>query len=393
MCSDADESFNCLYCGEDKPSSQASLEHAIPQFMGGNSAPRHYFLRNVCEGCNNKLGLFVDASYAKSWFFTNHLATASRRLYSGLQDQPLPLCCIGLLKAENFTSPDGCVAETWLGPSGETIIWIRKYDERVYWYSGGNPSDKRRTNSTAYFFPTSNDPTRFRMGIASFQTIFKAKKIRKILCAQIEGLPANSAFPGFDLPTEDERHTVDVLRRLLASGKVAGHYALNINFDLRFISKIALAVGYSLFGEQYLATQAAKELRKGVWPAEGETPEIMGAPSLSHPSDPLFTQFAGYPGAVALTVIRTGQSYGLTITIDQRLPFAVELAPATLESKLIDPHAGYMLLLFPQLGKAIELSMADRIIHENGSRPHPELEEIDAKLLASRAFFAQLPPI
>lgn len=140
MCSNADESFNCLYCGEDKPSAEASLEHAIPQFMGGNSAPRQYLLRNVCEGCNNKLGLFVDASYAKSWFFTNHLVTASRRLYSGLQDQPLPLCCIGLLKAENFASPDGYVAEIWLGPSGETIIWTRKHDERVYWYSGGKVS-------------------------------------------------------------------------------------------------------------------------------------------------------------------------------------------------------------------------------------------------------------
>ena len=31
--------FNCLYCSSDKSASESSLEHAVPQFMGGDFAP------------------------------------------------------------------------------------------------------------------------------------------------------------------------------------------------------------------------------------------------------------------------------------------------------------------------------------------------------------------
>ncbi|WP_399338428.1 hypothetical protein, partial [Streptomyces sp. NPDC051658] len=34
--------FVCLYCGLNKPKSEESLEHAIPQFMGGEFAPQQY---------------------------------------------------------------------------------------------------------------------------------------------------------------------------------------------------------------------------------------------------------------------------------------------------------------------------------------------------------------
>ncbi|WP_426893168.1 HNH endonuclease, partial [Serratia bockelmannii] len=70
---------------------EVRLEHAIPQFMGGEFATQQYMLRIVCMQCNNRLGLFVDASYAKSCFVTIGLSIAAHRLYSSLIDQPIPL--------------------------------------------------------------------------------------------------------------------------------------------------------------------------------------------------------------------------------------------------------------------------------------------------------------
>ena len=88
--------FNCLYCSSDKSASESSLEHAVPQFMGGDFAPAQFMLRNVCKTCNSRRGLFVDGSYAKSWFITNGLAQASYLLYTGLSDNLISLIFMGI---------------------------------------------------------------------------------------------------------------------------------------------------------------------------------------------------------------------------------------------------------------------------------------------------------
>jgi hypothetical protein len=161
-------------------------------------------IENACRDCNNKLGLFVDASYAKSWFVTNGMTVAAGKLYRGLGDSPLPLVCIGKTTISGLVVPPDHVAEHWIGPSGETIVWVRYEDERTFWYSGGNPTDRKRKPSAAYLFLTSQDSTRWQMGIASFLDAFKSKKIRKILGTPVAGLASNSAWPGFDVADAQE---------------------------------------------------------------------------------------------------------------------------------------------------------------------------------------------
>jgi hypothetical protein len=382
--------FNCLYCGSDKPTAEATLEHAVPQFMGGSCAPAQYMLRNVCESCNNKLGLFVDGSYAKAWFVTNELTSAAWGLYSDLKDPPLPMSCIGTLVIEGLDVPQDQEAEYWIGPSGETVVWIRSRDERLYWYSGGNPIDKKKKPSAAYLFLTSTDPTRWQIGISSFGDAFKGKKVRKILCAQIIGAPAGTVLPGFDVPTATEEVNITVIRNTMASGWLSARARFNAKFDARFISKIALAIGYSLFGNDYLSTPVAQETRKGCWPKADDMPQIRGTSILAHSGDDVFAKIVGYPGAVALMVMRSGSYYALTVTINQRIPFIVQLAPTTLTSKWVDSEAGYVLLLFPQLKKAIELSVVDMLAHIAGAKHHSALAEIDAKRQVANAFRAQL---
>lgn len=385
-------SFVCLYCGHAKLKSEESLEHAVPQFMGGDFAPQQYMLRNVCEQCNNRLGLFVDASYAKSWWVTNGLSIAARRLYTGLIDLPLPMVCMGLSKIHGIVLGEGQVAEHWIGPSGETVIWLRAHDERLFGYSGGNPADKRKKPSTVYFCPTSQDAVRLRMGIASFMNMFKHRKIRKILCAKAVGPSGEEVVPGFDARTEEDEANVGVIMAAINSGSIGCRMGISLKFDRRFLAKISLGVGYSLFGDPYLATTMAEEARKTCWPKDGEPGRVRGSTTLSTPKNVVFSKLIGYPGAVVFSVMNTGPSYALAVTIDQDIPGIVELAPSALSSQFINPEEGYALVLFPSAEKAIEVTVAELVAHSSGGRKVPELQAIDVRIEKAAEFWSQLSP-
>lgn len=43
------EKFICLYCSSEKNISESSVEHSIPQFLGGDSVPKKYKINNVCK--------------------------------------------------------------------------------------------------------------------------------------------------------------------------------------------------------------------------------------------------------------------------------------------------------------------------------------------------------
>lgn len=377
------EGFTCLYCDQRKSLADATIEHAIPQFLGGTHAPAHYSLQNVCQACNNRLGLFVDAAYAKSWFVSNRLATAARRLYSNLANPPLPMICMGISHFPELGLPQGYVAEHWLGPSGESVIWLRDSEERFYWYLGGDPIATKRKPSTALLFPTTGSSDRLKMALASFHRAFRGKQIRRLLCATVLDLPEDW-LKGFHAASSDEQSIIAIIRQALSAGSVPGRASLFMYFDWRFMAKITLAMGYALFGEAYLSTQDARDARRNCW--ETEHPESPGVPSFGVPRDPLFLKMTGYPGAVALTVMRAGPSYCLTLSIDQQMPFTIKLAPCALASRFIDPTMGYALLLFPQLHKSIELTSADLIAHHLGNLVHPELACIDLKLREAQDF-------
>ncbi len=385
--------FRCLYCDLDKPDSEASLEHAVPQFMGGDSSPQQFHLRNVCTTCNNRLGLFVDASYAKSWFVTNMLAEAARLLCTDASDPGLPLRYIGHATLANLNVPDDEVAEYWLGPSGESIVWIRPHDDRMDSYSGGNPIDTKTKPSVAYFFPTSADAVRYELGFQSFRRAFKKRKVRKILSAEIRDSSGATVLPslcGYDVPNPIDTTNLSAISSAIAAGNIPARLSINTRFDLRFICKIALGVGYSLFGDDFLKSETAPELRKGLWPKKEEPiPAVRGMSTL--PFDrPQLGSIVGYPSAVAIMVMKIKDHWSLTVSIDQKLPFVINLGPATLTSSYVNSDEGYTLLLFPYLDKSIELTTAGLLAHRHGSLKHPELNRIDIRLRGAASFDAQL---
>lgn len=164
---------------------------------------------------------------------------------------------------------------------------------------------------------------------------------------------------------------------------------MNTKFDQRFICKMALAVGFALFGQAYLSTVQAKEARLGLWPSPAKQPQVRGTSTLNNQSN---LDQMGYEGAVVITVIRTGGAYVMVMTVDRGLPFIVELCPDTLASKFIDPELGYSLVLLPHMQRFVELSFAELLAHSLGNASNAELAALDSQRQASTAFWKSLPP-
>lgn len=388
--------FNCLYCGKDKVDSESSLEHAIPQFMGGDCAPKKFAITNVCKTCNNNLGLFVDASYAKSWFISNALSEAARSLYTSLSDLGLPLRCMGQIVIPNLLIPEDYMTEYWLGPSGESILWVRPHSKEMNSYSGGNPIDTRKKHTTAYFFPVSDVQDRFHMGIDSFSRFFKKKNARKIFCAKLidkAGVEIDELMAGFDLPNADEMANWEAISKVIQSGNVRPQLVIDTKFDQRFICKLAVGVGYALFGEDYLNSSTFVETRKGIWPQqEGLMPKVRGTSTLTaeNQQTSIIANIASYAGAVVLIVMRVDERWILAVSLDEKIPFVVELAPASLTSSYVNNEEGYALLLYPYLSQSIELTFAELLAHKLGELKHPEIEKIDTRKRAADIFDLKL---
>lgn len=386
--------FDCLYCAQATDSTKSSLEHAIPQFMGGARAPARFHLNNVCEACNNRLGLFVDASYAKAWLTTNALATAARNLYLSNDDPGLPLIYIGHATINGLTVPVGHVAEHWIGPSGETIVWVRRHDKRMDAYAGGNPIDAKRAPSVIYMVPTAGDE-RLEMAIRSLKRI-GGKKARTILCAEVLDADQRQVSPaalGFDVADASEIDAADAIRAQVLTGQMRARVVMNLTFDHRFICKLALSVGYALFGEPFLDQPTTADLRLGVWPKIGaQKPPVRGASSLTSQAR-VIAQRTAYPGAVLLFVMRAGNNWVLTLTIDPQLTFSVALGPSALKGHEVDLEAGYALVLIPYLEQAVELSLTALIDHLRGAAHVPELERLDQRKQASERIWRALPSL
>lgn len=386
--------FNCLYCDEEKPQSESSLEHAIPQFLGGEYAPKIFQITNVCATCNNRLGLWVDASYAKSWFVTNHLAEAARLLCTKIDEPGLPLRCIGRAQIPSLNVPSDHVSEYWIGPSGETVVWIRPHDDRMDPYAGGNPIDTKKKPSVAYYFPVSTSLEINTLGLNSFRRAMAKRKVRKILCAEARDDNGNPLDPrnfGFDEPTPDDLANWTAIGNAIEAGNIPAQVAVDTKFDQRFMCKLALGVGYSLFGESFLSHTTASDARKGVWPPrDGMRSAIRGSSTLAIGDTP-FARVAGYPGAVAILVVGIGPSWAMCVSIDEKLPFVIELGPRSMASPHVNAEEGYALLLFPYLNRHVELTLASLIAHKLGVMKNAGLEEMDEIRGAAEKFDAQLP--
>lgn len=382
----------CIYCRNQKDDDEFTLEHVLPQFIGGAYAPDELKTRDVCKKCNSNLGLFVDAGFEKSWLVHNHLKSAAHAFFNPEKPTGLPFVCMGSSDLQPPEMSDGEVCELWLGPLGERVYWIRETDERLYWYSGGNPRTVKKKKSRAYFIFSERSNKNIVLSWLSFKECFEGKKVKKIMCSTVEG--ADPLKIGFSNPDELDHERINYFfTHTRQNEREVGSAAMYLHYDIRFLAKIAIGVSYCLFGKKILNTDYMQELNKALWYRQGEElPNVNFGSNLRSKDDGLLSEMLGCENAVTLTLLPNPVGLGINLNISSSLNWVAQCA---LNEDLDDEDLqkignGLVIVLFKTLQKGIALEYPDFLAYKIGSYQHDGLNEIYNQMGKHKDYFKNL---
>lgn len=352
----------CMYCWQFKPAIEMTLEHAIPQCLGGSQAPSRFKVRAACRTCNNALGLYVDARFEKSAITTYALAEATRSLAETDPSVIPVLHCVGSLELSTPEMLESEVCEWWMGPQGEHAFLIRPQAEDDFeGYLGGNPIVLKQIAANArvyFFFTASGDHNR---SLTLFKNAFKRKKVRKVLGTEVSGIDILQL--GFSAPNEGDQAAIEYFWKVaFGPAGVRGRVPFSNDFDTRFMCKLALAVGYCELGESYLESDYAKCLHRGLWyRGEGELPDTLGARPFNSPQDKELAMFSCDPGAVSLLTVLTDGHLFAVLNIHQKHTWRMVVAKQS-ELPNLDFERfseGKLVMLFGPANRSYEAGFPD----------------------------------
>ena len=384
--------FVCLYCDKEKSYDESSLEHGIPQFLGGTHAPINFKFSNVCKTCNSNLGIFVDGSFARSWFAGAAIQTCAMLTYD--IENPhyeIPLVCMGVSDYSPPNILDNEVCESWLGPFGESIFLIRPNDERFYWYSGGNPVEAKGNVQRAYFFISEKSPKNFQLALTAFKFSFN-KKTKKIMCTTF--LDFDNSSTGFADADELDKLRIDFFKSkvFIKNETRKNRLSINTKFNDRFICKLGFAIAYGLFGDTFLNTSYAGELRKGVWhnPNKHSTPEVLGV-STSFTKDEKLEQILSLEGAVVIAVLKQPKGHFMSLSIGSKQFGMIKIADSSLKYPDCQSNNffdGIVYVLAQRLEKHLVISLVEFINYKAQNSYHSELDELAKIVESNKTYFS-----
>lgn len=274
------------------------------------------------------------------------------------------------------------ICESWLGPLGEQVYWIRRHDERMYWYSGGNPRTAKDVRTRAYFLfgeRTDKDPL---LTLRAFRDSFQGKRVRKVTCTAVSGLDPKDV--GFSEPDGlDRLRTEFFLDNCTTNQQRHNRLSIYMKYDIRFMSKLAIGMAYCLFGDRALRTSYATELYKGLnHKPDEEIPEIQGSSHLDERPDEHFQRIVGGPGSVTVTVAPGPEGVTLNLNIGATMNWAIKCASSENLSAadFASLGVGRVIVLYRQLQRGMELPLHEYIAFKGGRYFHPALAEIKPKL-------------
>lgn len=382
----------CIYCEKDKSVDEMTLEHTIPRCLGGAYAPDMFKTHRVCKSCNSNLGQFVDAGFEKNFFVSNWLQLTAFDCFDPKKPTPLPLVCFGATDLRLPGMEEDEICECYIGPLGEIVLWIRPHDENFYWYMGGNPQTAKTRKTRAYF--TINERTvkgqnQFITWM-SFKAAFRGKKVKKILCAETTG--ATHAQLGFADIDDMDRERIDYIKKnddFL--NNLTMRHSTYLDFDTRFMAKLARGIGFSVFGDKILSGAYSREIFKTLWlRPDDPAPEMRGAGIVSQMGEASLELIA-HKNAVVISLINVGDGIALDLRIGRNgaTVMCIEGEALTAEDRQ-KLGFGQVILLFKHLRKAISIPFADYARHLNRSVPHKELAEIEDMIERNAGYFKNL---
>ncbi|USR97047.1 HNH endonuclease [Aliivibrio fischeri] len=381
----------CIYCRQKKEIKKFSLEHVIPQFLGGSQAPDSLKTRDVCIDCNSNLGLFVDAAFEKDFMVFNQLSEVAYSLFDPKLTNGLPFRCMGICDLSPPDMKADEVCEYWLGPLGEQVFWVRPHDDQKYWYTGGNPRTVKKIRSKAYFMFSNRTLKAPEISWNAFKDVFIGKKVDKIMCTIVDG--ADPKTIEFSEPNELDLKRISYFQSNCSNGQERKNkVSMYIDFDIRFLAKLAIGLSYVYFGKDAIVGSAAEELYKALWfKPNDEKPKIKGAGAYNQ-NDTFLKQECGVDFGTTISLIPTNGHIALNLNINRKLNWLISCT----ESERVSPDLvdslgfGKCFILVKPLNKVIELSLGELLAFNDGAVFNSELEEIKNKVNAHRGFFANL---
>lgn len=387
----------CIYCGALKDRKDLSDEHIWPSALGGDALPAFWRTNHVCQTCNAMSGVFVDGEFVKG-------VAGAIEGYTGIDfvnvDDPskavFPLAYLG--RFTDAKVEDGQQAEYWAGPCGANVIHLRPADREPIWstYVGGDPR-RQRQGGRVYLSLTSNTPFWLAATLRSVSAHFKRQRSIYIVNA---GVPDQLA-PKFRQPDPtDEQQSKDLgtVQEITITRRGQRHHMQMIvakDTGSRFLSKVALAIGYKTFGSPFLDTSYAMHLRQGFREANPQRRRNIPVRGVGYLGSPEWPQslhrILSFRGVWVLAVLAIRSDVCLLVVTPSGSPLLILI---TDERELV-PVANYRLddgvvwVVVPTLGEAIgPIEMPDYLAHQSGSHSNDQLAALEEK----RVNRSDLPP-
>lgn len=302
---------HCIYCNN--KNKKSSLEHIVPEALGGSLLPELFKTRFVCERCNNLLGLFADGLYIKSFFSISNKYLSLISESDKINVKNHPLLYFGKLDIKNKMNFNCC--EMWSAPcKGRVIHFHNNSDEKYYSYAGGNPIDYKKTPGIALFVNTTDNSEILPLSLTSFYKHFKHAERVVSHINFIGGIDPKLGR----LPNSTEKSWIEWYQNeveIKSSNKHHVKFSICQSYSDRMMAKISLGLGYNFFGNRFLDTLNSKALRAYMWEQDFQKRHAIGV--LRHDTfackDNIFDMLK--PAKTDVTIIVTLQPHALFLTL------------------------------------------------------------------------------
>lgn len=379
----------CIYCRRVKEATEFSLEHVIPQALGGDFAPAAFSTNDACRWCNNILGQFVDASFSKSWFIDNWLTMTLMECYDADNPTDLRLLCMGVSEMRLPEMEDDEVVECYRGPFAENIYWVRPADDDLYWMNGGNPVRSKQRETRAYYTLHARSKTDFLIPLRTFRDSFRNRNVRKVFATDIK---TNLIELGvFSEPDELDIRRIAALWEHDKRAVEAVEIRAKLNFDHRFMCKLARGVSYCLLGEKVLSGEYAEQIQIGLWSQNNDLQlQVRGTDLMSGLQRPE-NKLIGIKLAVTISIMALPEGLSVNISLGERYCSSILAVPREIMNE--DDYRrignGIHVVLYPGLKQAYQLTTSQLVGHKLHNS-HIGLRAAEAEIERRGKYFARM---
>lgn len=384
----------CVYCGKEKRDHELSLEHIWPTALGGDFLPFEFRTRHVCRTCNSLAGRFVDAAFLKSWF------GQAERTLAAYEYLDLSLSSNSIVPLQ-FLTPiapllplSGMTIELYVGPCQTRVFHVRPQDDGEAWdtYAGGDPAARRKDPGRIYIVLNTTNGQWAALALRSVKAQFSHAE-RYIVNAKLPPVWHQFAT-AYD--ENDPTQAADIRAiRIDPDGpqpQERQKFTISIDLDHRFLAKVALGLGYTLLGPEFLRTGHALNLRTAMRQPNSERRAEIPLRGTSYLGQGADLKPMAFPGAWVLYMVVIANHLVLSIVTPRGKTMTIGISDsphlwAHSDSQLFS--LGYFYIVVPALGTAVgPLTTPEYLNHKLKNRPNPILSGIEAK----RVNRPSLPP-